>query len=334
MSTGESIIFSGRDDTQHREGVGIIMTREVEKTLLDWKPVNERIIAARFFSKFVKMSVIQVYAPTNEATDEDKESFYEQLQATLDKAPKHDLVVVMGDLNAKVGDSNEGCEDIMEKHGTGAINDKGDRIVRFAAFNNLVITGTIFPHCIGHKQIWTSPDGLTQNQIDHILISRQHRTPDLDTRAMRGADVASDHHLVKTKLRLKLKRHRIKKTPNRKRFNTVKLQELETRNQFSLTLRNKFDLLQVLKDDEETAEHIWQGVQRAYTETAKDVLGYSDDIQKPWMSKNSWKFIVERKAVKKRIDGAKSQRIKEKLRENYRSKDREVKKSVRRDKRK
>ena len=234
------------------------------------------------------MSVIQVYPPTNEATDEDKDSgFYEQLQATLDKVPKHDLVVVMGDLNAKVGDSNEGCEDIMGKHGTGAINDNGDRLVSFAAFNNLVITGTIFPHCIGHKQTWTSPDGLTQNQIEHVLISRQHRTSVLDTRAMRGADVASDHHLVRTKLRLKLKRHRIKKTPNRRRFNTVKLQELETRNQFSLTLRNKFDLLHVLKDDEETVEHIWQGVQRAYTETAKDVLSYSDDIQKPWMSKNS-----------------------------------------------
>ena len=93
---------------------------------------------------------------TNEATDEDKDSFYEQLQATLDKVPKHDLVGVMGDRNAKVGDSNEGCEDIMGKHGTGRINDNGDRLVSFAAFTNLVITGTrgtgtIFPHRIGYK---------------------------------------------------------------------------------------------------------------------------------------------------------------------------------------
>ena len=48
------------------------------------------------------MSVIQVYALNNEATDEDKDSFYEQLQATLDKVPMHDLVLVIGDLNAKV----------------------------------------------------------------------------------------------------------------------------------------------------------------------------------------------------------------------------------------
>lgn len=333
LNTGESIIFSGRDDTQHREGVAIMMTREVEKTLMEWKPVNERIIMARFFSKFVKMTIIQVYAPTNEATDEDKDCFYEQLQATLDKVPKHDLIVVMGDLNAKVGESNEGCEDIMGIHGIGTINDNGDRLVSFAAFNNLIITGTIFPHRIGHKQTWISPDGTTRNQIDHVLVSRQHRTSVLDTRAMRGADVGSDHHLVRTKLKLKLKRHRIKKSPTRKRFATVRLQQLETRNQFSLTLRNKFDTLKEPEDGHVNVEHFWQGIQRAYTETAKEVLGFSENKQKPWMSNRSWKLIDERKALKKRIEGSQSQRIKGKLRQNYRSKDREVKKSVRRDKR-
>ena len=58
----DKIEMTSRDDTQHREGVAIMMTREVEKTLLGWKPVNEGIITARFFSQFVKMSVIQVYA--------------------------------------------------------------------------------------------------------------------------------------------------------------------------------------------------------------------------------------------------------------------------------
>ena len=122
-----------------------------------------------------------------------------------------------------------------------------------------------------------------------------------------------------------LKRHRIEKDSTQSSYNSWK-----KRNQFSLTLRNKFDLLQVLDDNDENVEPIWQGVQRAYTETVKDVLGFSDNIQKPWMSNSSWKLIDERKAIKKQIDKAKSQRIKEKLRQNYRSKDREVKISVRR----
>ena len=92
-----------------------------------------------------------------------------------------------------------------------------------------------------------------------------NRTSVLDKRAVRRPDVASDHHLIRTKLRLKLKKHRIIKTPNRKRLNTVKLQELETRSQFSLTLRTKFDLLQVLKDDDKNVEHIWQVLPRGIT---------------------------------------------------------------------
>ena len=65
---------------------------------------NERIITARLFSIFFKMPVIHVFASTNgsEATNEDKECFYEQLQATLDTVPKrHDFVVEIDDLNPK-----------------------------------------------------------------------------------------------------------------------------------------------------------------------------------------------------------------------------------------
>ena len=95
----------------------------------------------------------------------------------------------MGDLNAEVGEDNEGCECIMGKHGIGVRNDNGERLVDFCSLNNLVITGTIFPHRKIHKQTWTSPDERTMNQ----LVSRQHRTSVMDTRAMRGADITSDH---------------------------------------------------------------------------------------------------------------------------------------------
>ena len=76
----------------------------------------------------------------------------------------------------------------------------------FCGLNNLVVTGTIFPHKLIHKQTWTSPGEKTKNQIDHVLVSRQHRTSVMDTRAMRGADIASDHQLVRSKIKLKLKR--------------------------------------------------------------------------------------------------------------------------------
>ena len=46
--------------------------------------------------------------PTNEASDEDKEPFYQALHDETSKVPKHDMFIEMGDLNAKIGAENKG----------------------------------------------------------------------------------------------------------------------------------------------------------------------------------------------------------------------------------
>ena len=57
--------------------------------------------------------VVQCYAPTNDADDATKQDFYNLLQAVLDTAKQKDLVFLMGDFNAKVGEDNKGYETIM-----------------------------------------------------------------------------------------------------------------------------------------------------------------------------------------------------------------------------
>ena len=108
--------------------------------MLEWKPISDRIIYARFFSRYVKLSIIQVYAPINEANVEDKDNFYEQLQTVVDSVHKHDILLVMGGLNAKIGEDNEGYENIIGSHGVGERNDNGERLVDFCGLNNLVVT--------------------------------------------------------------------------------------------------------------------------------------------------------------------------------------------------
>ena len=96
-----------------------MMTKKAEQALMEWKPISDRIIYARSFSRYVKLSIIQVYAPTNEANVEDKDNFYEQLQTVVDSVHKHDILLVMGDLN---GEDNEGHEHIIGSHGVGERN--------------------------------------------------------------------------------------------------------------------------------------------------------------------------------------------------------------------
>ena len=54
-----------------------------KRTLMEWTPISKRIIKAQFYSKYKKLTVIQMYAPTNDAIDEEKDEFYNQLQDTI-----------------------------------------------------------------------------------------------------------------------------------------------------------------------------------------------------------------------------------------------------------
>ena len=53
---------------------------------------------------------------------------------------------------------------------------------------------------------WTSPDGQNRNQIDYILCSQSWRSFIQSTKTRPGADCGSDHELLTTKFRLKLKK--------------------------------------------------------------------------------------------------------------------------------
>ena len=81
--------------------------------------------------------------------------------------PETHLKVLLGDFNAKVGREN-----ILKPIGQGSLhqdsNDNWVRLVNFASSKNLVVKSTMFPHQNIHKYTWTSPDGKTHNQIDHV----------------------------------------------------------------------------------------------------------------------------------------------------------------------
>ena len=63
---------------------------------------NNRMIAVRVQGRPFKITVIQVYAPTNNAEEAEVEWFYEELQDLLELIPSKDVHFIIGDWNAKV----------------------------------------------------------------------------------------------------------------------------------------------------------------------------------------------------------------------------------------
>jgi hypothetical protein len=47
--------------------------------------------------------VLNVHAPTEDRTDDMKDSFYEELERVFDKFPKYYMKILLGDISAKVG---------------------------------------------------------------------------------------------------------------------------------------------------------------------------------------------------------------------------------------
>ncbi|KAL9961514.1 hypothetical protein ACROYT_G030469 [Oculina patagonica] len=179
-TTGETFLYSENEEDVHENGVGLLIAKEAARSLMEWEPISERIITARFASKVRNITIIQCYAPTNLAGLEDKEQFYEQLQGAIGKVHRRHMLILMVDVSAKVGVGNSGREDIMGKEALGAINENGDMFIDFRAFNDLCIGGSFFQHRKIHKATWSSPDLRTHNQIDHITVSKKWKKTLLD----------------------------------------------------------------------------------------------------------------------------------------------------------
>ena len=127
-------------------------------------------------------------------------------------------------------------------------NDNGIRIVNFATSKNLVVKSTMFPHQNIHRCTWTSPDGQTHNQIDHILIDKRRHSSIIDVRSFRGADCDTDHYLVVAKVRERLAvRKQAAQKSDGVRFNLRKLNDLEVRKQYQIEITNRFAALENMR---------------------------------------------------------------------------------------
>ena len=75
----------------------------MQQRVIGWWPINERICSLRIRGRFFNLSIINVHSTYLGSTDDDKELFYKQLEREYDSCPKHDVKIVIGDLNAEVG---------------------------------------------------------------------------------------------------------------------------------------------------------------------------------------------------------------------------------------
>ena len=193
--------YSGNNDGKYKAGTAITIHKKFENAIIKFDPIDERFCYMRLKGKFNNISVVSIYAPTEDGIEEEKVEFYENLESLMNTLPKYDTKLIMGDANAKIG--KEVCwEKTVGKHSLHEItNENGNRLINLATACNLKIVSTFFPRKNIHKITWISPDGNVENQIDHVLIDTRHKNWITNVRSIRGAECGTDHNLVLVKMK-------------------------------------------------------------------------------------------------------------------------------------
>ena len=115
------MIYSGREN--RRNGVGIVMKDRVAKSMMGFWAISERVIMMKLEAEPFNINVMQVYAPTQDHDGEEIEKFYQEIQNGIKYAKSDEVICIMGDLNAKVGD--ERYQNVVGMHGLGRRNERG-----------------------------------------------------------------------------------------------------------------------------------------------------------------------------------------------------------------
>ena len=100
-SDDHCIYYCGQESLR-RNGVAIMVNKRVRTAVLGYNLKNERMISVCCQGKPFSITVIQVYAPTSNTEEAEFEWFYEDLQDLLELTPKKDVLIIIGDWNAKV----------------------------------------------------------------------------------------------------------------------------------------------------------------------------------------------------------------------------------------
>jgi endonuclease/exonuclease/phosphatase family metal-dependent hydrolase len=169
--------------------------------ILGFKPISDRICKLRVKGTFYNVTLINICAPTEAKEEEIKEQFYEELQRTQDRVPKHDIIIMLGDMNAKLRKEKAFSQVIGHHTLHNTSNENGKMVANYAISNDMFPISTNFQHKNIHIGTWISPDHQTINQIDHVMVSKEKMRLIHDVRWKRGYNCDSDHFLVQIKIK-------------------------------------------------------------------------------------------------------------------------------------
>ena len=183
---------------------------------------------------------------------------------------KQALVMIIGDLNARVGNDHTIGQGILGRYnGDEPLNNNGDMLLNLCIQNQLLIGNTLFNHKKIHKITFEGDGRDVSSTIDYFIYSKEIRKRIRDVKVIRGAELNTDHRLLVAETRFR------KPRINKKRFyERIKYEELrkdEKKNTYQENLDIRFKATPLYK--EKDVELKWQLFKKILLETSEEICG-------------------------------------------------------------
>jgi endonuclease/exonuclease/phosphatase family metal-dependent hydrolase len=196
----QDFILYYRGETKGLHGVGFMVKKHLKDYIIQFTSKSERIavLDIKLPNQKQLWSIVQIYAPTEQANDEEKTKFYTSLRDVMETTQKNKIV--MGDFNSQIGKQNEGESNIMGPHSVGKRNENGRLLIDFALEYNLKIMNTYFKKKLDRTWTWISPDGKYKNAIDFITTNRPSHFKDVSI--LNQVNFNTNHRMVRAAINI------------------------------------------------------------------------------------------------------------------------------------
>ena len=311
-SCGDARMYYSGPSKSGRNGVAIIVRNGFKEAVENVTAYSDRVMLMQIKGKTQKINIVQAYAPTADKEDVEIEDFYNQLQEVIKPLKKHDMNVVMGDLNAKVG--SEEVPGVTGAFGLGNRNERGEALIQFCKENEFVVKNTYYKMSPRRLYTWRSPQDTVnnpvRNQIDYILINKRFQNSITRTAAYPGADIGSDHNPVIANCLVKFKTTRKKKI--NKKIDIEKLRD----DKLIQKLKSKCSgLIKTEEIEANGIEAAWSNIKNGAMKAAQETLGKTERRKcKPWMTDEILDLMEDRRLAKIGGDNTKYKEIQRNVR--------------------
>ena len=216
---------------------------------------------AATFNGNPRATIISCYSPTNVSEENEIVTFYDELSSLMRSIPKHNMLVIGGDMNAQIRKNGNNKYSL---HNTS--NRNGQHLTDFMIENRLACLNTNYQKREGKLWTYTYANN-TKAQIDYVLINKKWKNSALNCEAYSSFEsVSTDHRIVTAKIRLSLRKN-AKRTATTKHYDWALLNNKDVRDKYVLELRNRFETLQE-KTEKSTPNDEYENFVNAHLEAA------------------------------------------------------------------